>query len=70
MIQKTSKNYKYNLINVTNILHKLVETSNMKINFNFISTSSKNTNLTFFCIFFSRKREKNSWNVKALFWMY
>jgi len=25
MIQKTSKNYKYNLINVTNILHKLVE---------------------------------------------
>jgi hypothetical protein len=27
MIQKTSKNYKYNFINVTHILHKLVEAS-------------------------------------------
>jgi hypothetical protein len=26
MTQKTTKSYKYNLINVTNILHKLVET--------------------------------------------
>ncbi len=61
MIQKASKNCKYNLIIIINILHKLVEAFNIDINFNSSSISSKNISLNFFCcIFLHRKKEKNS----------